>query len=217
MLAQLKGRRLRQFQIDARKRRDSLRGYPDLHQTHRVPVGGSLDAGDSFPSATRRVTFKLRVDADASEVYPFGSTGVLLDTGAGSVGFVLGRLRLIFNGSAVEGPFVGAPKASAEVVVALHPQTGEVRAWVDSELSVAGNVGAGFAWHDGATFQYSAGFGGVTPSHDLDAFYGQLPRHFLGEVEQAAPAFDEVLYRSTRQAADQASAHVPFLDLPDYP
>lgn len=212
--SRLSRRARRAVDINARKRRDSLRGYPDLHQTHRVPVGGVLDLSQSFPDARRLTTFKLRLDAPTANA-PSGPTGTFLQIGAtSSLGFDSGTLVLTTGGATFTGPFVAAPKESSEVVLAFRVTDGQARVWVDSDLSIAAAVPTfPYDWHDGGNLIYLS-IAGATLTADLDAFDG-LPRQFDEAAGQppVGPTFDPLLFRASRQATDLATSEFPYLDI----
>lgn len=178
------------------KRRNANRGYPDLHQTHRIAIGNSLSIPTNFPDVARPVTFKFRVDRTGSS-----ATGTIATLGdQGTIGFQSGNLEIVTGGGATDtftGTFIGAPRDSAEVVVAINPASGEVRAWVDSSLIIAGTVTTfPFSWATTGLLDYD-GIIGVDVRSDFDVFVGQLPKRFVNAVS-ALLALEGILLRAAK-------------------
>lgn len=198
----------RAIDIHHRKRRDSHRGYPDLHQTHTIVVGGSVAVAASFPDTTGSVTFKFRVDRTSSV-----ADGKIVTLGnEGHIGFANGQLEVVTGGSTFRAPFIGAPRDSAEVVVAFRSIAGQVRAWIDSECVIANEAGTiPFSWADTGSVAYDSIVGAVVLS-DLDIFELQLPRHFdeCSSVGTVVSAFCPILFR-VAIAANLSTSEVPFL------
>lgn len=209
--SRLPRRTRRAVDIAHRKRRDSHRGFPDLLQTHRVPIGGSIPVVDHFPVPGRAVTFKFRVDRTLAT-----ATGNVVTFGdQGSIGFQAGQLRIVTGGGLPDtflGPFLGAPLDSAEVVVALQPSTGRVCGWVDSDPAVIGSTVSTFpySWATSGVVDYDS-IAGVVVISDLDVFVFQLPRHFgqHGAIQQ--PSVDDLLFRAAIMT-NRATSSVPFTD-----
>ncbi len=209
----LSSRAARMVAINHKRRRDSHRGYPDLHQTHRLPIATSLPAATHFPLPGEAVTFKFRVDRISASV-----TGTILTLGdQGSIGFAAGSLEVVTGGGTPDvlvGTFVGAPRDSAEVVVAIQPSTGQVRAWVDSVRVIADVVSTfPFNWATSGLVDYD-GIVGADALSDLDVFVGQLPRHFGDVTAVVAPTVADLLFRAAT-IAQLATSRVPFMEKPD--
>jgi len=198
----------RAVSIAHRRRRDSHRGYPDLFQTHRVAVGGSIDVPTYFPTPAREVTFKFRLNRSDP-----AATGVLVTLGdQGSIELQSGALLVNQNGEEFVGSFPGAPASSAEVVVALKPVEGKVRAWADSDCVISGVTSSfPYSWATSGSIAYDS-IAGADVVSELDAFDLQLPRHFdeCGDVTTPAAESDDHLYRAAI-AANLATRFVPFL------
>lgn len=196
----------RAVDISHRKRRDSHRGYPDLHQTHTIPIGGSVFVVSSFPNTDRAVTFKFRVDR-TSDV----ADGNIVTLGnEGHIGFNVGELEVVAGGRTFRAPFIGAPRSSAEVVVALRPTDGQVRAWVDSECVIADVAFVvPFSWATSGSVAYGS-VAGADVLSDLDVFDLQLPRHFDECSAIADVRFSPLLFR-VAIAANLSTSEVPFL------
>lgn len=195
--------------IAHRKRRDSHRGYPDLSQTHTISIGGSVAVAQSFTRTDQAVTFKCRFDRTSAT-----ATGTLFTLGdQGSVGFQNGELRIETGGSIFLGAFPGAPIDSAELVVAIKPTTGEVRAWVDSDCVISGEILDPFpySWATSGNVAYDSTTG-VEAISDLDAFELQLPRHFdeCGDITTPTPSTCPILFNAAH-ATQLATSEVPFL------
>jgi hypothetical protein len=178
-----------------RNRRDSHRGFPDLHGTHLIPLCGSLSAVTNFPNRRRDITFKFRVDRVDDD-----ASGAIVTLGdQGYIGFVDGEIAVLTGGppgTLITAPFIGAPRSEAEVVVALRPQLGEVRIWVDSEApTVAAQVETWpYDWATSGLVRYSDS-NGICP-----------PR------SGPAPVFiEDVLCRAARWA-NFATERVIFMD-----
>lgn len=211
---------LRVNAIARRKRKDSHRGYPDLHQTHTIAIGTSDAIANHFDSGDMAgpVTFKFRVDRTSDS-----ATGTVLALGNEStIGFDSGDLEIFTGGGSGDtftGTFIGAPRDSAEVVVALHPSTGQVRAWVDSVRVIAGTVSTyPWSWAATGTLDYD-GISGLSVRQDLYAYVGQIPRHFfevsVGGAGSGGVVFDDLLFRASRQATDLATSRFPYMERPD--
>ncbi len=200
----------RAVDISRRKRLDSHRGFPDLLQTHNVAIGASLTVPAHFPVPGRAVTFKFRVDRTSA-----AATGDIVTLGdQGSIGFSAGNLEVRTGGGGVPdefvGTFVGAPRDSAEVVVALQPTTGRVCAWVDSVAVIGATVTTfPYSWATTGVVDYDSIIGASVLSN-LDIFVFQLPRHF-GVHGVATIAVDDLLYRAAIMT-DLATSSVPFTD-----
>ena len=209
--SRLPRRTRRAVDIAHRKRRDSHRGYPDLLQTHNVAIGASLPVPDHFPVPDRAVTFKFRIDRTLAT-----ATGNIVSLGdQGSIGFQGGDLRVVTGGGSPDtflGTFAGAPRDSAEVVVALQPTTGRVCAWVDSDPAVIGSTVATFpySWATSGVVDYDSIAGAVVRSN-LDIFVFQLPRHFGQHGAAQPPAVDDLLFRAAIMT-NLATSSVPFTD-----
>ncbi len=210
MMKRLPRRTRRSVDIARRKRRDSHRGYPDLLQTHNVAIGASLPVVDHFPVPGRAVTLKFRVDRTSAS-----ATGDVVTLGdQGSIGFNNGELEVVTGGgsaSTFRGAFVGAPRDSAEVVVALQPTTGRVCAWVDSDVVLGGVVTTfPYSWATSGELDYDSIVGAQVLSN-LDVFVFQLPRHF--GVHGTAPPVDveDLLFRAATMT-NIATSSVPFTD-----
>ena len=196
----------RAIDIHHRKRRDSHRGYPDLHQTHTIAVGGSFAVAASFSDTTRSVTFKFRVNRTS----PVADGKIVTLGNEGHIGFDVGRLEVATGGSVFRAPFIGAPRNSAEVVVAIRPIDGQVRAWVDSDCVIASETFlSAFSWALFGNIAYGS-VGGATVLSDLDIFNLQLPRHFdeCGPIPDTR--FCQLLFRAAI-AANLSTSEVPFL------
>ncbi|KKK69294.1 hypothetical protein LCGC14_2935490, partial [marine sediment metagenome] len=179
---------------------------PDLHQTHTIAVDGSVAVAASFPDTTRSVTFKFRVNRTSA-----AADGKIVTLGnEGHIGFDVGRLEVVTGGSTFRAPFVGAPRDSAEIVVAIRPIDGQVRAWVDSDCVIAADTFlSAFSWAIFGNVAYGS-VGGATVLSDLDIFDFQLPRHFdeCGSIPDTG--FCQLLYRAAI-AANLSTSEVPFL------
>jgi len=197
--------------IAHKKRRDSHRGYPDLSMTHLIPIGGSVLVTDAFPTPAREITFKFRLDRQNPV-----ANGVLITLGdQGSIGVNAGDLEIVTNGESFIGAFAGAPIDSAEIVVALKPVEGKVRAWVDSACCISGITTLfPYSWATSGLLTYGS-IAGAQVLSDLEVFDLQLPRHVdeCGDITNpVVPPSDfcGILYRAAR-AANLATTHFPFL------
>jgi hypothetical protein len=99
------------------------------------------------------------------------------------------------------------------VVVAIQPNTGQVRGWVDSVCVLAGQVTSfPFNWVQTGQIAY-ASITGAEVISELDGFELQIPRHF-NECAAVAPtppvAFCPVLYRAAI-ATHLATSQFPFI------
>lgn len=202
----------RAVDINHRKRRNSHRGYPDLHQTHSIEKAAALPVVRYFDDRTRPVTFKLRIGRTSD-----AANGPAVSLGnEGAIGFAGGALQIVTGGGTPDtfiGAFVGAPVLSAEVVVAFLPDTGLVRAWVDSDLVISGRVTTyPYSWATSGNLTYSDPTGALTKSR-LGVFLGQLPRHFNLEDVPVAPVAEDLLLRAAR--ATYKLGHWPFMDNPN--
>ena len=155
----------------------------------------------------RAVTFKFRVDRTSAS-----ATGTIVTLGnEGSIGFNNGDLEVVVGGETFTGSFVGVPRDSAEIVVAIQPTTGRVCAWVDTPISVSGNVTVvPFNWASTGVVDFDSIIGAQVRS-DLDIFIFQLPRHFGAHAAPPAPAVDDLLFRAAIMT-NLATSSVPFTD-----
>lgn len=195
----------------ARRRRLSHLGWPDLHQTHRFSIDDvGLSAVTHFPDRGRPITWKVRVDRTGD-----AATGVIATLGAqSSIGFDNGDLMVVLAGESFPGTFIGAPRDDAEIVVAFHPASGGIRAWVDSMLVIAGRHSAPpILWATSGTVAL-ASIVGVAVRSDLDAFDGSIPRHFFEVAVGVPPTLDDILFRATRQGTDLATSRFPYMENP---
>lgn len=202
----------RALQISRRRRKDSHRGYPNLHQTHNIVPGASLPVSTNFPETDRPVTFKLRgnrtSDTAAGNILTMGNEG--------TIGMAAGNLEVVTGGGVTDtfvGTYIGAPRDHAEIVVAINPAAGLVMAWIDSQRVIAGLVTTfPFSWATTGNVLYTAPAGLATISN-LDVFIGAVPRHAIFISGVAPPITDETLLRAAR--ATYQTGHWPFLDDPD--
>lgn len=183
-----------------KKWRQDRRGYPALNQSHLLAPGGSLGVA-SFPDASRPVTLKMRVDfsslagvdglleraAHGPEIiddFPFlggglGSGGDLVVWDQGSIGFDGPALKLVAGGSTFTVPVDGNPAEDSEIVVAIRPSDGAIRAWVDSDRVLADTTSmTAYEWITSGTLDYDS-VSGVVVLNKLEIFDAQLPFRFL--------------------------------------
>ena len=193
-----------------RKRRDSHRGYPGLHQTHGVALGGSLSSA-SFPEPHLPVTMKLRVDFSGST-----PEGEIVSWNGGSIGFDVGRLEVITGGSIYRVTVFGNPTSHSDIVVAIRPNDGQVRAWVDSRCVLsATTTQSGHNWIGAGTLSFQS-ITDATVLAQLEIYDKALPRHF--NACPATPGLDPggtfctVLYRAAH-ATGLATSKVPYVGI----
>ncbi len=157
-----------------RRRRLSHRALPALFQTHRVPEGGVVDAGDVFLDENLEVTFAGLVRREAAGPDSFLTIGTLLELGTTAGGGLSIRV----------GSFSAVTSLSVEIgrtfrfALAIRPGDAQVRIWVDSDRVLAAQFGTStLAWHDDGDLTFTD-VPSATMLDDLDVYYIQRPRQF---------------------------------------
>lgn len=193
------------LRYNARERRLSLAGVPELSRTHRFAIPTASIAAGQFPAAalSRPVTFwtgvRFGAGAHSGLVFEFGNATAAIAL------YVDGQVLTLRAGSAAAGDFVEATydRGAAfpeglrlDLVAAVHPGTGRARLWANG-LEVARGEASGGAlpagWAASSTGAFAAAAQGALPAdvtqtgapanfavvRPLSAYVGQAPRHFV--------------------------------------
>lgn len=175
-----------------RERTKGFRNPVDgLTKTHTFGVPEVIDSDVRFPDPRRNQAITVEIIGVAGSA---GANNALVFVGNTSlsarglfIGF-LGTAVLVAAGSgtgdSTHNVFVNLTGAlvtgrSYQLVVAVKPNTGEVRAWLDGELIVRTRASAGDfdgAW--GGTADGIVSTSGNATISKAAAYVGQVPRHF---------------------------------------
>lgn len=207
-----------------RKRRDSIRAIPRLHQTRLLGVGLTPVAlTDAFPAgaASRPVTFTVDLEVTGTP------SGTILNVGDGNpaltVYYDAGTLKAVVGSGTVAADAVSVtatrPHTGGRVtlVVSVRPGDGSIRIWDQCGLLAQGEASSGsiasWSGESGSdlivTYGAAAGFNTLISDPGAPSGFGEInptrgyalynPQHHLNNIpdEVVVPDFDEFLYRAT--------------------